>query len=82
MQHGVMIELIRTNDIVLLSFVESLMKSANIVYFVADRNTSMAEGSLSIIQCRFLVDAERQEEAKQILIDAGLVDELYHGQSI
>lgn len=74
-----MIELIRTNDIVLLSFVESLMRSAGIVYFTADRNTSLAEGSLAAIQCRFLVEAQRQEEARQILIDAGLVNELYDG---
>lgn len=79
MQHDVMIVLIRTNDIVLLSFVESLMKSASISYFIADRNMSIVEGSLSILPCRFLVDEDRQEEAKQILIDAGLIDELYHG---
>ncbi|WP_297323418.1 DUF2007 domain-containing protein [uncultured Bartonella sp.] len=74
-----MIELIRTNDIVLLSLVESLMRSAGIMYFTADRNTSLTECLLGVIRCRFLVEAQRQEEARQILIDAGLANELCDG---
>lgn len=71
-----MIELFATNDIVLISFVESLMKSAGILYFVTDQNTSVAEGSLGAIRCRFLVDQESAEEAREIMIDAGLAHEL------
>ncbi|CAM1645898.1 Domain of unknown function DUF2007 [Bartonella apis] len=71
-----MIELFATNDIVLISFVESLMKSAGILYFVTDQNTSVAEGSLGAIRRRFLVDQESAEEAREIMIDAGLVHEL------
>ncbi|MHC5306608.1 putative signal transducing protein [Bartonella sp. LJL80] len=71
-----MIELIRTNDVVLLSFAESLMKEAGIVYFIADAHTSIAEGSMGFIQRRFLVDQKRADEAIQILVDAGLSDEL------
>lgn len=71
-----MIELFATNDIVLISFVESLMKSAGILYFVTDQNTSVAEGSLGAIRRRFLVDQESAEEARKIMIDAGLAHEL------
>lgn len=72
-----MIELFATNDIVLISFVESLMKSAGILYFVIDQNTSVAEGSLGAIRRRFLVvDQESAEEAREIMIDAGLAHEL------
>ena len=39
-------ELLRTNDIVLISFVESLLKEAGITHFVADQNMSVIEGSL------------------------------------
>lgn len=71
-----MIELFATNDIVLISFVESLMKSPGILYFVTDQNTSVAEGSLGAIRRRFLVDQESAEEAREIMIDAGLAHEL------
>lgn len=78
MQYSPMIELMRTNDMVLLSFAESLMKSAGIFYLLTDQNTSIAEGSLGAIQCRLIVEKKRSKEAKQILIEAGLADELYH----
>ncbi|MFC0245096.1 DUF2007 domain-containing protein [Falsochrobactrum ovis] len=71
-----MIELMRTNDSVLLSVVESLMKEAGIVYFIADANMSVLEGSLGILPRRFLVQEDRLEEAKAYLIDAGLEHEL------
>lgn len=74
-----MIELIRTNDVVLLSFAESLMKEAGIIYFIADRHTSIAEGSLALIQSRFLVKQEQADKARRIFNEAGLSEELYHG---
>lgn len=71
-----MIELIRTNDSVLLSFVEALMKEAGIAYFIADTNMSIIEGSLGVLPRRFLVEDEKIEEARQILIDARIEHEL------
>ena len=71
-----MIELIRTNDSVLLSVAEALMKEAGIVYFIADTNMSILEGSLGIIPRRFLVEEDRLNEARRYLIDAGLEHEL------
>ena len=69
-------ELIRTNDPVLLSFAESLMKDAGIHCLVADQAMSVLEGSLGMLPRRFLVEEERADLARRILIDAGLGDEL------
>jgi len=69
-------ELIRTNDAVLLSFAQSLMKDAGIHCLIADQGMSILEGSLGLLPRRFLVEDDRSEQARRILIDAGLADEL------
>ena len=71
-----MIELIRTNDAVLLSFAESLMKEAGIHCLIADQGMSILEGSLGMLPRRFLVEGDREAEARRILKDAGLEEEL------
>ncbi|MEI2297812.1 putative signal transducing protein [Ensifer sp. MJa1] len=69
-------ELIRTNDAVVLSFAESLMKDAGIVSLIADQGMSILEGSLGLLPRRFLVADEDADAARRILIDAGLEAEL------
>ena len=69
-------ELIRTNDLVLISFIESLLREAGIRYLVGDQNMSVLEGSLGILPRRVLVDADRLEEARGLLTEAGVGDEL------
>lgn len=69
-------ELIRTNDTVILSFAESLMKDAGIASLVADQSMSVLEGSLGLLPRRFLVEEARAIEARYILIAAGLESEL------
>ncbi|MGA1800844.1 DUF2007 domain-containing protein [Rhizobium sp. HT1-10] len=69
-------ELIRTNDPVTLSFAESLMKEAGIRCMIADEAMSILEGSLGMLPRRFLVEEDRATEARRILVDAGLADEL------
>lgn len=71
-----MLELIRTNDPVLLSFAQSLMRDAGIHCLIADEGMSILEGSLGMLPRRFLVDADRADEARAILADAGLAGEL------
>ncbi|OCW55576.1 DUF2007 domain-containing protein [Hoeflea olei] len=69
-------DLIRTNDPVLISFVESLMRDAGIGCMVADSGMSIMEGSVGIIPRRILVDAEQALQARRIVTDAGLEHEL------
>jgi hypothetical protein len=70
------IELIRTNDVVVISFVESLMRDAGIGFLVADQNRSVMDGSLGILPRRVMVDSDRAEEARRIVTDAGMGHEM------
>lgn len=71
-----MIELLRSNDAVLISFTEALMREAGIVHQVADLHMSVMEGTLGILPRRVLVDRERAPEARRIIKEAGLEHEL------
>lgn len=71
-----MIELLRTNDPVVLSFVEALLRDAGIHFFVADQNMSIVEGSLGILPRRLMVEAAEEETARRLIADAGIADEL------
>jgi hypothetical protein len=69
-------ELMRTNDPVLISFVEALLSDSGIDHLVLDRNMSVMEGSLGIIPRRVLVPRDRADEARRLLGDAGVGEEL------
>jgi hypothetical protein len=69
-------ELVRTNDVVLVSAVGALLNSAEIHHLVLDQNMSVLEGSIGIIPRRILVHEDDNREARQILTDAGLAHEL------
>jgi Putative prokaryotic signal transducing protein len=71
-----MIELMRTNDAVLISYVEALLRDSDIAHFVADQNMSILDGSIGILPRRILVDADEEERARQLMRDAGLGDNL------
>jgi hypothetical protein len=69
-------ELVRTNDPVLVSAIEALLKGAKIQHMVLDGNMSVLEGSIGILPRRILVDEARAAEARKLLEDAGLGHEL------
>ena len=69
-------ELVRTNDSILVSAVEALLKGAGIPHLVADQNMSVLEGSLGVLPRRVLVADEYQRAARLLLQDAGLGHEL------
>jgi hypothetical protein len=72
-------ELIRTNDAVIISFVEALMRDAGIAHFVADQNMSVLDGSIGILPRRIMVDADEIDRARNILADAGIGNEIKNG---
>ena len=69
-------EIIRTNDAVLVSAVEALLKGAGIDHMVVDQNMSVLEGSLGILPRRVLVADHQIRSARKLLEEAGLGKEL------
>ena len=74
-----MIEIIRTNDLVMLGFVQSLLEGAGIPVFVADGHISVLEGSIGAFPRRMLVPEDHVAQARRLIADAGLSAELRHG---
>ncbi|HZY22747.1 MAG TPA: DUF2007 domain-containing protein [Beijerinckiaceae bacterium] len=73
-----MIEIIRTNDLVVLGFVQSLLEHAAIPVFVADAHISVLEGSIGAFPRRLLVPADHVAQARRLVAEAGLAAELRH----
>lgn len=69
-------ELLRTNDPVLISFVESLLREADITHMVADQNMSIMEGSIGMLPRRLLVHEDEITAARILLEEAGIGNEL------
>jgi hypothetical protein len=74
-----LIELLRTNDLVLISKVEAILADSGIAVFLADRHMSALEGSLSFLPRRVLVAADAEARARKALTEAGLGQELRDG---
>ena len=64
-------ELVRTNNAVLITAIEALLKGADIPHMVLDQHMSVLEGSLGMLPRRIVVDGEHWEVARQLLEDAG-----------
>jgi hypothetical protein len=69
-------ELLRTNDVVLVSAVTALLEGAEIHHLLLDNNMSIVEGSLGVIPRRILVHEDDIQAARRLLSDAGLGHEL------
>ena len=69
-------ELVRTNNLVLISAIEALLKGADIDHMIVDQNMSVMEGSIGIFPRRILVDEDQEQAARRLLSEAGLADEL------
>jgi hypothetical protein len=65
-------ELILTNDLVLISYVEALLADQGIETVVFDRNISLMEGSIGAFPRRVVVPEEAWVRASRVLQDAGL----------
>jgi len=71
-----MTELIRSNDVVLIGFAQSILAAADIPALVADQHMSLLEGSIGVFARRLLVPQDQAMQARRLLTDAGLAHEL------
>lgn len=67
-----MVEIIRSNNTVLLSFVEVLLRDAGINAVIVDANMSVLEGSIGVLPRRLLVDDDDEQRARRVLDEADL----------
>ena len=65
-------ELLRTNDPVLLSYVEVLLADQGIAAVIFDRHISLMEGSIGAFPRRLLVSSDDCARATRVMQDAGL----------
>jgi hypothetical protein len=65
-------ELLRSNDAVLISFAEAMLRQAGIASMVADQHISVIEGSIGAFPRRLLVSADDAVTARRVLTEAGL----------
>lgn len=69
-------EILRTNDLVLISAATAILAGCGIEPFVADSYAAAVEGSLGFLPRRMLVPAALAPEARLVLTQAGLGAEL------
>ena len=69
-------ELLRSNDPVVISFVDALLKESGILHSIADQHMSILDGSIGVLPRRVLVAEDDLAPAQRILRDAGLAGEL------
>jgi hypothetical protein len=66
-----MTELLRTNDLVLISAVEAILRGARIDCHVADQHMSAVDGSIGALPRRMLVADPDAVRARRLLEQAG-----------
>ena len=67
-----MIELLRSNDVVILSFAEVLLRDTSIKCAVLDRHMSITEGSVGALNHRLMVRVEDETHARALIAEAGI----------
>jgi hypothetical protein len=67
-----MLEVLRSNDFVVISFAQAVLRNAGINYFLADLHTSAAEGSIGAFPRRLHVAADDFAQSRRVLGEAGL----------
>ena len=70
-----MIELLRTNDLVQLSFLDAVLRDAGIEPIVLDQHMSVLEGSAGAILRRLMVADEDADAARRILKEVDALDD-------
>ncbi|MBV9824518.1 MAG: DUF2007 domain-containing protein [Alphaproteobacteria bacterium] len=63
-------ELLRTNDVVRLSWAQAMLHEAGIDSLILDHHTSLVEGSIGAIQRRLMVAERDHRRAATLISDA------------
>jgi hypothetical protein len=71
-----MVELLRTNDLVLLSVVQAILSEQRVDFFLADQHMATLEGSSGFLQQRILVPRDHADRARRLLREAGFAADL------
>jgi hypothetical protein len=70
------VEIARSNDPVVVSFLQALLEDAGIDASVADNNMAVIEGSIAVWRRRILVPESEADEARQVISDAEIDEDL------
>lgn len=68
--------ILKSNDVILISYVQSLLDDHGIGCLVFDENISVTEGSIGLFPRRVMVGDDDVSLAEKALADAGLKDAL------
>lgn len=71
-----MIELVRSNDPVLLSFLQALLKDAEIPSDILDSHMGILEGSIGAIRRRLVTTRDYALDARRVIKESGYGHEL------
>lgn len=64
-------ELLRTNEMIFLSWLQALLRAEGIETYILDNHTSVLEGSAGAIPRRVMVADDDHDKARATLRDAG-----------
>ena len=67
-----MVELMRTNDVVLLGFAAALLRDAGVRPIELDAHMSVLDGSIPALQRRLMVADDDAERARRVLQEADI----------
>ncbi len=70
-----MVEVLRSNNPVVISFAKSVLTDAKINHSVADSLMGVIDGSINTVITRIMVDEDSYDEATELLTDAGVSSE-------
>lgn len=70
-----MIELVRTNDVVFLSWLKHALDGKGIDYVVMDEHMAVMEGTIGVLPRRVMVDEADQSAARVILAEGKALGE-------
>lgn len=67
-----MVELMRSNDLVLISYVKAILSAEGIETIGLDEHMNIMDGNIAAIPRRVMVDDRHERRARQLLTDADL----------